>query len=180
MGHVRVHETASTLSHPSKCHDCGYNGENRFFYVDTGINTEWDGYIIICSSCLLNIIVKTYGFNPFELVEGLRASKATLIEEIKSDLDELMQVRQGLAILGLTTTSLIRLAGFLKEENDGRDLGTVEFHSEQLEQIKRGVDSVKAVSINESSDPESDGNNVETSGVDSEPDTSFISGFRFA
>jgi len=178
MGHVRVHETANTLSHPSKCHDCGYNGEDRSFYVDTGINTEWDGFIIICSSCFLNLVVKTYGYNPFDLIEELNTSKVSLIGEVQSDLDELKQVRQGLAILGLTATSLIRLAGFLKEENDGPgNIGTVEFHSEQLDSLKQGIQRA-------SSEGQLDGksiiSNKNSSRVDSESDESVVSGLSLS
>jgi len=180
MGHVRVHETANTLAHPNKCHDCGYNGENRFFYVDTGINTEWDGFIIICSECMFNLVKQTYGYDPFKLIDELKTSRNLLREEVRSDLDELNQVRQGLAILGLTTTSLIRLAGFLKEENDGAvriDSGTIDFHSEQLETLREGVQRARSV---EQLDGEPDSGNNSSSDDYSESHLSFKSSIRLS
>jgi len=119
MGHIRVHETANTLSHPNKCHDCGYNGEDRLFYVDTGINTEWDGFIVICSSCMLNLVVKTYGFNPFDMIKVMELDKELLARNTANEMKLLNQLRQGLNQLGLAPQSLIALAGFIDEEENG-------------------------------------------------------------
>src|SRR5512134_3312880 len=98
MGHIQKHETAATLAHPGKCHDCGYNGQDRDFYVDTGICTEWDGQIIICSACMLNLIIKTYGFDPFVEVDLIRTANYERNLRLEKDSKDLANLRQGLAV----------------------------------------------------------------------------------
>ena len=171
MGHVQVHQSANTLAHPGHCHDCGYSGADRAFFVDTGINTEWDGFIIICEACLLNLVVKAYGFNPFDLIKLMELDKKLYTENHAEDKELLTQVKQGLAILDLTTTSLIRLAGFVEEESDGTrgstlsvssDQGAIDFYSIEIES---GEDS-KPV------DRESGNDDSTSSSVDSSIDVS--------
>jgi len=150
---IVVHERPQTLAHPNHCHSCGYGGSDRQFYVDTGVPTEWDGQIIFCSACMLVLVIKTYGFDPFVVIEQLVVDKEAIVGEYAADRELLNQVRQGLAILGLTTTSLTRLAGFLEEEKDGNQ-GRIDF----------AVDS-------------SDSN---TSSVDSEPELPIVSGLSLS
>jgi len=147
---IVVHERPQSLAHPYKCHSCGYGGEDRQFYVDTGVPTEWDGQIIFCSACMLVLVIKTYGFDPFVVIEQLVVDKDAIVVEYAADRELLNQVRQGLSILGLTTTSLTRLAGFMEEEKDGRIDFTV------------------------------DSSDSDTGSVDSEPELPFVSGLSLS
>lgn len=160
MGHIQVHETAATLAHPGWCHGCGYNGLDRKFYVDTGIATEWDGQIIMCEACLLNLIVTVYKINPFDELERYKNEVAFTLKQTEEDREDLRQLKEGLLRLRVPYGAVIRLAAVVEEETDGpgrdqpvvsSDQGAIDFNSVDDEQIEpAGEDSSGESSVSDS------------------------------
>lgn len=106
---TRRHTDHTALPFPHKCCICHYGGENRDFYLDTGLNTEWDGAFILCSECIPPLLMGAYGFNPLKALEDHILSHKDQDMELEAARDYIVTANAALANLGLTLEGVINL-----------------------------------------------------------------------
>jgi hypothetical protein len=110
---------------PHVCVKCGAHAQIRDWFVDIGTETEWEGIVYICNSCLADIIRVTPDFLSVE-------AHRTIVAEYMERMDELTELKQRMNTMSLMWMEMtgnsfeIFMDNLIKVEEYGRLLsGTV-------------------------------------------------------
>lgn len=71
---------------PHVCIKCGAHAQIREWFVDIGTETDWEGIVYICNSCMADIVRVTPDFLSVE-------AHQEIVAEYKSRMEELAQLK---------------------------------------------------------------------------------------
>jgi len=74
---------------PHVCLKCGSHAQIRDYFVDIGTETEWEGYVYLCNSCIYEIVKVTPDFLTL-------ATHQEIVAEYKVRMKELVELKEKL------------------------------------------------------------------------------------
>ena len=77
---------------PHVCIKCGAHAQIREWFVDIGTETDWEGIVYICNSCMADIVLVTPDFLSVEAHE-------TIVAEYRARMVELTELKTKFEIL---------------------------------------------------------------------------------
>jgi hypothetical protein len=77
---------------PHVCIKCGAHAQIRKWFVDIGTETEWEGIVYICNSCMADIVKVTPDFLSVE-------AHREIVAEYMRGMDELAELKNRLEIV---------------------------------------------------------------------------------
>lgn len=90
--------------HPFKCVSCGADHTSvRKYFIDTGIDTEWEGVVYYCDSCFRNLS-ETVGFIDQDRLDellGIQGESVLKLLELTKKLEVWNRIWMGLTDLSL-------------------------------------------------------------------------------
>lgn len=84
---------------PHVCIKCGAHAQIREWFVDIGTETEWEGIVYICNSCMSDIVRVTPSFLSVE-------AHREIIAEYIARMDELTELKQRMSVVGILWMNL--------------------------------------------------------------------------
>lgn len=87
MTPVRVYD--SPPSHPYMCMKCRNGAETREYFIDTGMQVEWEGLIYLCNECMHDIALACGIYITREYSNTLLADQADMVSKYYDMVDKI-------------------------------------------------------------------------------------------